>query len=138
MKLTAPSRFWDPIRKSAMKHLFGYAPEVADDGRPVSPPGFAEADELGDGYGDIGGHDEGKSRSHLPVVTYISRQDTGRRLLAPDHEGLVEALKGLEEEGVCVVRIPVMEDMTFKEQFAEIASSTVSVQSSDWKGGGSL
>lgn len=121
MSLTAPFRFWEPVRKSAMKQLFGYVPEVADSGRPVSPPGFL--DEYDEFDADtVGDDDAGRS---LPVVTYISRQDTGRRLLAPDHEGLVTALKGLEEDGVCIVRIPVMEDLSFKEQFAEIASSTV-------------
>lgn len=129
MNLTAPTHYWEPIRKSAMKHLFGYVPEVADSGEPVTPPGFApDSDYTDSDYAAAAGtHDiDGPSRNR-PIVTYISRQDTGRRLLAPDHEGLVAALLGLEEEGVCIVRIPVMEDLSFKEQFAEIASSTVRV-----------
>jgi hypothetical protein len=35
-----------------------------------------------------------------PVVTYINRQLTGRRLEKQYHEGLMEAIWGLDEEGV--------------------------------------
>jgi hypothetical protein len=39
---------------------------------------------------------------------------------------LIAGLRELEREGVCILRIPVMEKMTLQEQFAEVASSTVS------------
>ena len=68
-----------------------------------------------------------KDPSKKPIVTYISRQTTGRRLTDESHEGLVRALRELEEEGICEVRIPVMERLSLGEQVAEVASSTVSI-----------
>jgi hypothetical protein len=42
---------------------------------------------------------DSNSRKELkPIVTYISRQSTGRRLTPKDHEGLVKVLRELEEE----------------------------------------
>ncbi|KAJ3523232.1 hypothetical protein NMY22_g11535 [Coprinellus aureogranulatus] len=62
---------------------------------------------------------------YTPEVANSGRPSTGRRLLSPDHESLVAALKQLEAEGACTVRIPVMEKLTLREQLAEIASSTI-------------
>ncbi|KAJ3538606.1 hypothetical protein NMY22_g5094 [Coprinellus aureogranulatus] len=118
MNLTAPRHYWEPVRKSIMTGLFGHAPEVADSGKPVSPPLFAPDSDRSSSDSSI----VDPSRN-LPIVTYISRQKTGRRLIAADHEGLVAALKGLEKEGLCILRIPVMERLSFKDQFAEIASN---------------
>lgn len=114
--VTAPRHFWEPIRRSVTRGLFGYTPEVGANGRPVAPPKFGPSK----GGSNVDGT--------LPVVTYISRQSTGRRLLTSDHEALVEALRGLEKEGLCTVRKPIMENLNLKQQLAEIASSTVSAQ----------
>jgi hypothetical protein len=70
--------------------------------------------------------DSNSKKELKPIVTYISRQSTGRRLTPEDHEGLVKALRELEEEGICEIRIPVMEHLNLGEQIAEVASSTVS------------
>ncbi|KIK70046.1 hypothetical protein GYMLUDRAFT_150961 [Collybiopsis luxurians FD-317 M1] len=65
----------------------------------------------------------GPWESKKPIVTYISRQSTGRHLITEDHEGLVRSLRQLEEEGLCDVLIPVMERLRLKEQM-ELASRT--------------
>ena len=113
--MTVPDRFWEPIRKSVTQQLWGYTPQVTNSGRPASTPRFAPDS-------DAAGIDKS-----LPIVTYISRQTTGRRLIESHHEELVAALRMLEIEGVCTVRMPVMEKLTLKEQLAEVASSTVSI-----------
>ncbi|KIK62619.1 hypothetical protein GYMLUDRAFT_164784 [Collybiopsis luxurians FD-317 M1] len=61
--------------------------------------------------------------SSKPVVTYISRQSTGRRLTNEAHEGLIKSLKELKEEGLCDVHIPVMEHLNLRDQI-ELASTT--------------
>lgn len=111
--LTVPRHFWEPIRKSITQRLWGYSPEVSNSGRPVLPPQFTPSSDT------LGMHHT------LPVVTYISRQTTGRRLLDSDHQRLVAALRQLADEGICTVRIPVMEKLTLREQLAEVASSTI-------------
>ena len=108
MNVTAPTGFWEPLRSALTRNLFGYVPEVKPDGKPSVPPPF-----------------KGTSGSR-PIVTYISRQSTGRRLADESHQGLVAALRELEEEGICTVRIPILEHMSLRDQLAEVASSTVS------------
>ncbi|TEB37366.1 hypothetical protein FA13DRAFT_1726446 [Coprinellus micaceus] len=111
--ITVPNQFWEPIRKSVSQQLWGYAPQVTNSGRPASTPRLAPNPDATGIY------------DSLPIVTYISRQTTGRRLIDSHHEELVAALRLLEIEGVCTVRIPVMEKLTLKEQLAEVASSTI-------------
>ncbi|TFK41786.1 hypothetical protein BDQ12DRAFT_663800 [Crucibulum laeve] len=106
MNLTVPDNFWTPVQQSLVKNLIGHVPQVDDHGLVVAPPAL------------------GSSR---PIVTYISRQGGGRRLLEKDHEGLVVALRQLEEEGLCDVRIAQMERLTLKEQIELVARSTIIV-----------
>lgn len=42
-----------------------------------------------------------------------------------DHAELVEALRGLEAEGVCEVQVVMMERMRLREQVEAVARSTV-------------
>jgi hypothetical protein len=125
MNLTVPTHYWEPIRGTLTRSLFGYVPQVRSDGRPLLPPS-----PFNNGDGAIstanGNGNGGKRKALKPIVTYISRQTAGRRLIPEDHEALVKALRELEEEGLCEVRIPVMERLSLKEQIAEVASSTVS------------
>ncbi|KAF9071833.1 hypothetical protein BDP27DRAFT_1321455 [Rhodocollybia butyracea] len=62
-----------------------------------------------------------------PVVIYISRQKTGRRLADKDHEALVHSLLKLQDEGFCKVEIPVMENLSVKEQIELVSRSTIMV-----------
>jgi len=99
--------FWSPIRKSLTLNLLGYLPTFASltDRKVVSPP---------------------LDRSELPIVTYVDRQKTGRRLTEESHQSLVDALLELKAEGVCEVEIVRMEDVSVREQVRLAARSTVS------------
>lgn len=63
----------------------------------------------------------------LPVVTYISRQLTRRRLTEESHTSLVSALEELQAEGICEVHVAQMEKMTLHEQLELMFRSTVGV-----------
>ncbi|KAF6746026.1 hypothetical protein DFP72DRAFT_924003 [Ephemerocybe angulata] len=115
--VSVPSNFWEPLRKSVTKNLFGYVPEVAASGKALVVPKFKHSKDTA----------SSKPHSIKPIVTYISRQSTGRRLIDADHQGLVAALKELAMEGICEVRIPIMEHLTLQEQMAEITSSTIMI-----------
>ncbi|KAF8345464.1 hypothetical protein F5887DRAFT_884888 [Amanita rubescens] len=97
--VTVPPGFWEPLRRTAVENALGYLPDA------------------------LGSGDGGK----LPVVTYISRQSTGRRLREEDHEGLVRSLRELDEEGLCEVHVVRMERMSLKAQIELVARTTVLV-----------
>lgn len=50
-----------------------------------------------------------RRKRDVPVVTYVNRQLTGRRLRAPDAEALVAAMKNLEQQGIIEFNDAVME-----------------------------
>ncbi|KAF8342940.1 uncharacterized protein EI90DRAFT_2902656, partial [Cantharellus anzutake] len=61
-----------------------------------------------------------------PVITYISRQDWGRRMLLPEaHDSLVAALKGLEEEYGYEVNIVSMDKLDRHEQIRLAGRTTI-------------
>lgn len=60
-----------------------------------------------------------------PVITYISRQSSGRRLIAEDHELLVEALYALEDEYGYEVNIVSMEKLSREEQMKLAVRTTI-------------
>lgn len=61
------------------------------------------------------------------VITYISRQDWGRRMLLPkDHDRLVKALEGLRKEHGYEVNIVNMDKLSRQEQFQLAGRTTVS------------
>ncbi|KAJ7129079.1 hypothetical protein C8R46DRAFT_1363306 [Mycena filopes] len=62
-----------------------------------------------------------------PLVTYISRQGGGRRLVQADHEALVAALRALEAEGVCEFQMAAMERISLREQIELVSRSTILV-----------
>jgi hypothetical protein len=112
MTINTALDFFEPIRRTAMTSLLGYLPIVNARGAVVTLPASD----------DVESHDV---QSALPMVTYISRQGGGRRLNETDHEGLVQALRDLEKEGVCEVNVVQMEKMNVKEQVAVAARTTV-------------
>ena len=99
MNITVPKQFWEPIRKRVIRNVVGSS---TSHGAP----------------------NPSKTTS-LPLVLYISRQSTGRRLLDSAHEDLVRALKQLEKEGLCEVQIPKMESLKFSEQLHLAARALV-------------
>jgi hypothetical protein len=104
MAVDPPAGFWEPLRKSTLQHVLDYVPVLNGDGHVIAPH---------------------QAITQLPIVTYISRQGGGRRLVAEDHENLVKALKELEWLGLCTVHVAAMEKMTLKEQLELMAKSTV-------------
>ncbi|CAA7268596.1 unnamed protein product [Cyclocybe aegerita] len=110
MNVTAPTHFWEPLRKRVLVNTVGYLPILNDAGAVISPPKVTTHPEV--------------SR---PVVLYVSRQGGGRRLLKEAHEGLVSALKELEEEGLFEVRVVRMELLPFAKQVEEAGRAAIMV-----------
>ncbi|KAJ7599181.1 hypothetical protein C8J56DRAFT_916015 [Mycena floridula] len=102
--VTVRDRFWEPVRESTLKNLLGYVPRLDERGSVIAPPAAI---------------------SSRPIVTYISRQGAGRRLLAQDHDLLVQALMELEVEGLCDVHVVQMERLSLQEQLALVSRSTI-------------
>lgn len=68
----------------------------------------------------------GAGTSSKPVITYISRQKWGRRMLRPeDHERLVHKLRELEKEYDWEVNVINAEDISRVEQIRLAARTTV-------------
>ncbi len=71
--------------------------------------------------GEVGG-----GTTSTPVITYISRQEWGRRMLRPqDHDRLVAALERLRDEHGYEVNIVTAEKMSRVEQIRLAARTTV-------------
>lgn len=69
----------------------------------------------------------GQGTIDKPVITYISRQGWGRRMLREeDHNVLVKALKRLEQTHGYEVNIVLMDKLTREEQFQLAGRTTVS------------
>jgi hypothetical protein len=102
MNLTVPTQYWEPIRGTLTRSLFGYVPHVNSDGRPRLPAPFHSNVNANGKVNVNAAHTTSNGEKALkPIVTYISRQTAGRRLIPENHEALVKALRELEEEG-CV------------------------------------
>jgi hypothetical protein len=82
----------------------------------------------------------GKTTPGPPVITYISRQKTGRRLKVADHTSLVKELRNLGQEygyEVCdfisqwivlkhlQIQIPLMEEMGREDQITLLSRTTI-------------
>jgi len=73
------------------------------------------------------GLDEDVDKGTVPVITYISRQEWGRRkLIQEDHEKLVEELYKLRDKHGVEVNIVSMDKLTHAEQLVLAARTTVS------------
>lgn len=64
--------------------------------------------------------------SDKKVITYVSRQEWGRRMLLPqDHDRLVKALEGLRDQYGYEINIVSMDKLTRQEQFQLAGRTTV-------------
>jgi hypothetical protein len=99
MDVPTPNHFWEHMRSTTVRNILGYLPAPVVDRHP--------------------------EHTAKPIVTYISRQGAGRRLVATDHTLLVDSLRQLEAEGLCEVVVAMMERMTLKEQIELVSRSTV-------------
>lgn len=100
MDVATLDNFWEHMRSTTIRNVLGYLPVP---GVGPAPPGNVEK----------------------PIVSYISRQGTGRRLIASDHTLLVESLRQLEAEGICEVVVATMEKMSLRQQIDLVSRSTV-------------
>ena len=65
---------------------------------------------------------------HVPVITYVSRQGWGRRMLKEeDHQRLLAGLEALKEERDIEVNIVELDKMPRNEQILVAARTTVSI-----------
>ncbi|KAF8996220.1 hypothetical protein BDQ17DRAFT_1226488, partial [Cyathus striatus] len=104
LDLKPPDHFWEDLRQRTIKNALGFVPQLNLQGVVESPEAQATV---------------------LPMVMYISRQDTGRRLNDAAHEDLVDAMEKLEDEGVCIFVLAQMEYMSLQEQIELASKSTV-------------
>ena len=67
-----------------------------------------------------------KPSPNRPVITYLSRQMTGRRLTDQAHLDVIEELQSIAKTGKAEYRMEVFEDVPVPEQWARLARTTVS------------
>lgn len=104
MSATVTGDFFKPVRESLVENLVGYVPQLDHRGIVMSPA---------------------QAVSDRPIVTYVSREGGGRKLLAKDRDSLVDALKELESAGICEFHVAIMERLTLEEQVKLASRSTV-------------
>jgi hypothetical protein len=79
--------------------------------------------------------DVGGDMTQSPVITYVSRQEWGRRMLKQeDHEHLVEELYKLRDQYGYEVNVVSMDKLSRAEQITLAARTTVCVGFSCWFG----
>ncbi|KAG6910721.1 hypothetical protein DXG01_008252 [Tephrocybe rancida] len=103
MVVNVSETFWEPLRRTTVQNVLGYLPQLDSHGVVVSPSGASE----------------------MPVVTYIMRQGSSRRLAEIDHVNLLKALRGLEWSGACQVHAIHPEKMSLAEQMDVMARSSI-------------
>ena len=96
--------WWAPVRRAVVEYAAGM--------REVLWPGEAELGAIAKGR---------TAKRERPVITYVNRQSTGRRLLDQDHEALVVAL---EELGWKYDYEVVVASMEFMDKFDQIYLSS--------------
>jgi hypothetical protein len=144
--LQASRYWWAPIRKNLLDFVGGvgeeslreFGTETWSVGQEVEPIPAEEADVeaiekheetlIGDVKDKIKSTiDEKNSHIGKPVISYLSRQEWGRRMLIQeDHDRLVEELYELERKYGWEVNVVSMERLTRDEQIRLAARTTVS------------
>jgi hypothetical protein len=109
--LVVSRHWWAPVRRAVVEYAAG--------ARSVVWPGEVELDAL-----LTKGATE-KPRGERPVITYVNRQSTGRRLLDQDHEALVAALEDLGRKYDYEVVVASMEFMNKFDQIYLSSRTTV-------------
>ncbi|WWC72364.1 uncharacterized protein I206_106326 [Kwoniella pini CBS 10737] len=71
------------------------------------------------------GCDVKRKRSKVPVVTYINRQLTSRRLIDEDDQELIEEMEKLDDEGVIEFHNAFMEKLPRVDQFCLVMKTDV-------------
>jgi len=106
--LVVSRHWWAPVRRAVVEYAAGE--------RDVVWPGEAELDAIAKGR---------TVKRERPVITYINRQSTGRRLLDQDHDALVAALEELGRKYDYEVVVASMEFMNKCDQIYLSSRTTV-------------
>jgi hypothetical protein len=116
--------WWEPVRRQVLR-FSGVTEEIID----RNLEGYGATDPV---LWEKGGAEEGKYTplvpigKYRPVVTYISRQKSRRRLTPESHDDLVRALKERADKVDFELIIVEAEKLTKEEQFAIAGKTTVS------------
>ena len=106
--LVVSRHWWAPVRRRVVEYAAGF--------REVVWPGEAELAAIAKGR---------TAKWERPVITYVNRQSTGRRLLDQDHEVLVVALEELGRKYDYEVVVASMEFMSKFDQIYLSSRTTV-------------
>jgi len=106
--LVVSRHWWAPVRRAVVEYAAG--------ARDVVWPGEAELDAIANGK---------TAKRERPVITYVNRQSTGRRLLDQDHDALVVALEELGRKYDYEVVVASMEFMNKFDQIYLSSRTTV-------------
>lgn len=106
--LVVSRHWWAPVRRAVVEYAAGV--------REVVWPGEGELDAMAKGR---------TAKRERPVITYVNRQSTGRRLLDQDHEALVVALEELGRKYDYEVVVASMEFMNKFDQIYLSSRTTV-------------
>ena len=106
--LVVSRHYWAPVRRAVVESAAGT--------RKIVWPGEAELDAMAKGK---------TTKRERPVITYVNRQSTGRRLLEQDHDALVAALEDLGRKHDYEVVVASMEFMNKFDQIYLSSRTTV-------------
>jgi len=126
---TASRWWWEPVRRQVLR-FSGVPDEIID----RNLEGYGAVDPV---KWEKGGEEEGQYTplapigKYRPVVTYISRQSSRRRLTPESHADLVKALEERAKKLDFELIIVEAERLTKEEQFAIAGKTTVSA--SQWR-----
>lgn len=68
----------------------------------------------------------GAPKTKLPVITYITRQQTTRKLTDKGHEDLMRELDAIRKEGLAEVNVEQFEERGIQDQIAIMGRTSVS------------
>jgi hypothetical protein len=108
--------YWSPIRQAVVEYSAGT--------KEVEWPGERKLHML---MNMDEQDEEGQEDSEKPLIAYISRQKTGRKLKTAHHEALVQAVQSLADENGYEFKIPLMEEMSKFDQIYLASRSTVRI-----------
>lgn len=99
--------FWSPLRRALVQYI----------GQGYTLPDMVDVPSVSK---------KSKAERKKTVITYVSRQNWGRRTLNPkDHDNLVKALKGLERRHGYEVNVVSMDELSRKDQLVLASRTTV-------------
>ncbi len=120
--------WWEPIRRQMLRYS-GVSESIIDrnlEGLGAVDPASREGTMIGPGITDL--EPLSPPGEYVPLVTYISRQNSRRRLTPEAHQDLVKALEERSKKVGFELEIVEAEKLTKEEQIALAARTTVSCE----------